>query len=84
MSLLSALRGEIVKNADAIFEITLVSPLFICRLYIFFHQMIDTQRNAESVFPEPVGATISVLFPAAIDGHPSRWGGLGSRTFCEP
>ena len=36
------------------------------------------QRNAERVFPEPVGATMSVLFPAAIEGHPSLWGGLGS------
>ena len=33
-----------------------------------------TARNAVSVFPEPVGAAISVWAPAAIAGQPQRWG----------
>ena len=31
-----------------------------------------------SVFPEPVGAQISVCSPAAMCGQPSIWGGVGS------
>ena len=34
-------------------------------------------RNAASVFPEPVGAWISVWPPAAIAGQPSAWAGVG-------
>jgi hypothetical protein len=34
-------------------------------------------RKADSVFPEPVGAAISVSWPPAIAGHPLRWGGVG-------
>ena len=35
-------------------------------------------RNAASVLPEPVGAAISVLRPAAISGQPRRCGSVGS------
>src|SRR5271157_3872999 len=35
-------------------------------------------RNAASVLPDPVGATISVFRPAAIAGQPSRCEGVGS------
>src|SRR4051812_35219728 len=35
------------------------------------------QRNAASVFPEPVGAQISGLLPAAIDAQPPVWAGVG-------
>jgi hypothetical protein len=37
------------------------------------------QRNAANVFPEPVGAQMSVCEPAAIDGHPSRCAAVGAR-----
>ena len=36
------------------------------------------QRNAVSVFPDPVGARISVDSPRAIAGHPSVCGGVGA------
>ena len=35
-------------------------------------------RNAASVLPEPVGAQISVLAPAAIFGQPCAWAGVGA------
>src|SRR5215208_3363736 len=35
-------------------------------------------RKAASVFPEPVGAQINVLEPAAIFGQPSSWAGVGA------
>src|SRR5271157_4041598 len=35
-------------------------------------------RNAASVLPDPVGATISVFRPAAMAGQPSRCAGVGS------
>ena len=35
-------------------------------------------RNAASVFPEPVGADTSTSRPAAISGQPSAWGAVGS------
>ncbi len=34
-------------------------------------------KNAASVFPEPVGAAISVWFPAAISRQPSACGVVG-------
>ena len=34
-------------------------------------------RNAASVLPDPVGAKIRVFRPDAIDGQPSRCGGVG-------
>src|SRR5215212_5681605 len=34
--------------------------------------------NAASVFPEPVGAQMSVLAPEAILGHPSACAGVGA------
>src|SRR5439155_26005633 len=34
-------------------------------------------RKAASVFPEPVGAAISVSRPAAMSRRPSFWGGVG-------
>ena len=34
-------------------------------------------RKAASVFPEPVGASTSVCFPAAIGGQPLAWAGVG-------
>src|SRR5688500_19815674 len=36
------------------------------------------ERNAASVFPEPVGAAMSVFFPSRIGGQPSRCGAVGS------
>src|ERR671918_2415184 len=35
-------------------------------------------RNAASVFPDPVGAHISVLAPDAIAGQPRSWAGVGA------
>ena len=35
-------------------------------------------RKAASVFPDPVGAQISVLAPATIDGQPIAWAGVGA------
>src|SRR4051812_1579135 len=35
-------------------------------------------RNAASVFPDPVGAWISVCSPEAIAGHPASWAGVGA------
>jgi hypothetical protein len=35
-------------------------------------------RNAARVFPDPVGAQISVLLPATIFGQPIAWAGVGS------
>ena len=34
-------------------------------------------RNPASVLPDPVGAAMSVSFPAAIWGQPSDWAGVG-------
>jgi len=34
-------------------------------------------RKAASVFPEPVGAEISVVFPAKMCGHPCSCGSVG-------
>ncbi len=34
-------------------------------------------RNAARVFPDPVGAAISVCRPAAISGQPPAWGSVG-------
>jgi hypothetical protein len=36
-------------------------------------------KNEASVFPEPVGAAISVDSPAAMERQPLYWGGVGSR-----
>lgn len=35
-------------------------------------------RNAARVFPEPVGAQISVLAPLAIAGQPPAWAGVAA------
>ena len=35
------------------------------------------QRNAASVFPEPVGAQMSVCRPLEIAGQPSAWACVG-------
>src|SRR3954453_10606777 len=35
-------------------------------------------RNAASVLPEPVGARISVLSPAAMAGQPWAWASVGA------
>lgn len=34
-------------------------------------------KKAASVFPDPVGAQISVLSPRAMAGHPDTWAGVG-------
>ena len=36
------------------------------------------QRMAARVLPEPVGAAINTLRPAAIAGHASVWAGVGA------
>src|SRR6186713_2049225 len=36
------------------------------------------QRNAASVFPDPVGAQIRVCAPDAIAGQPEAWAGVGA------
>ena len=36
-------------------------------------------RNAASVFPEPVGAEISVCLPPAMAGQPCAWASVGTR-----
>ena len=36
------------------------------------------QRNAVSVLPDPVGASIRVCSPAAMAGHPSSWAWVGA------
>src|ERR1035437_2424641 len=38
-------------------------------------------RNAESVFPDPVGAEISVVRPARMCGHPCSCGSVGVPNF---
>src|SRR6266542_2941887 len=35
-------------------------------------------RNAASVFPEPVGAQISVFAPPVMSGQPIAWAGVGA------
>ena len=40
-------------------------------------------RKAARVFPEPVGAAISVCPPARIAGQPSRCGAVGSPSLAE-
>ena len=39
-------------------------------------------RNAESVFPDPVGAAINVCSQAAIAGQPRRCGSVGEPNCC--
>jgi hypothetical protein len=34
-------------------------------------------RNAANVFPDPVGAEMSVVFPARMCGQPCCWGSVG-------
>ena len=77
-------RGD-VKNADAIFEITLVSPLFICRLYIFFHQMIDTPEKRGECFSGTGWRDDKRTFPCR-DRRPSEPLGRAwfAERFCEP
>ena len=36
------------------------------------------QRNAASVFPDPVGAWISVWSPEEIDAQPADWASVGA------
>ena len=40
------------------------------------------QRNAAKVFPEPVGAAMSVDLPLAIDAQPFCCGGVGVSKRC--
>src|SRR6266511_282339 len=42
------------------------------------HRPSRQARNAASVLPEPVGARMRVLRPAAMAGQPSRCAGVGS------
>ena len=42
----------------------------------------SAQRKAASVFPEPVGAWMSVCLPDAIAGQPRSWAGVGASKVC--
>jgi hypothetical protein len=69
MSLLSALSGEMYTT----WVWSSRSPVIDRRNNRSMHD-----KNADSVLPEPVGAAINVLRPAAISGQPSRWGSVGA------
>jgi len=47
----------------------------------FAHQPVDAGQERRQGFPEPVGAEISVSFPARMGGQPSIWGSVGQPNF---
>ena len=69
MSLLSAFRGETYSIRTPGRKL----PSRCCST-----RWLIAQRNAASVFPEPVGASMSVCFPEEMLGHPSVCGGVGA------
>src|SRR6266404_1685272 len=68
MSLLSALSGDIYRASVR----SVNSPLIALRT-----KRSMQIKKAASVLPEPVGAEISVVFPARMWGQPSCWGSVG-------
>src|SRR5436309_14173146 len=70
MSLFSALSGEMYRTRTP-------RPAGGRR-----HRPSRQARKAASVLPDPVGAKISVLRPAAMEGQPCRCAGVGSPSVC--